>query len=88
MGDATNNREAASTLASRIIVINPRKDIPMRLQEFIDPSDYTLCADDTASLLEQIERMWPARIGDDDAPAQHRPKKHSPNDRPKPLDAL
>jgi hypothetical protein len=58
----------------------------MRLNEFTGPRDYLSTEADAAKLLEHIDRMWPARIEDDEAPTQLRPKERRPNDRVKPSD--
>jgi hypothetical protein len=47
----------------------------MRLNEFTDPSAYTLIDADTEDLLEQIDTFLPAGIADDDSPPQLRPKR-------------
>jgi hypothetical protein len=51
------------------------------------PKGYLSTDTDAARLLEQIDRTWPARMEDDDAPTKHRSRNRSLNDRPKPLDA-
>jgi hypothetical protein len=60
----------------------------MRLNEFTDPRDYLPTEANTARLLEQIEAFWPARPEDDDGPSLIRPKKRSPNNRVKPVNAV
>jgi len=55
----------------------------MRLNEFTDPTDYTLTGTDAAKLLKHIERMWPDSIEDDDAPLLLRPKRRPQTDRAK-----
>jgi hypothetical protein len=77
---------AASAPGFRLVVINLCKEIHIRLNEF--STDYQSTEANTAKLLEQIERMWPSRIEDDDAPPQHRSKRHSQNDHLKSSDAL
>ena len=77
----------SSALAFRQVVINHRKELKkMRLKEICDSTRYTSTDADAAKLLEHIDRMWPARIEDDEAPTQLRPKERRPNDRVKPSD--
>ena len=58
----------------------------MRLNEFT--TDYISTDTDAAGVLEQIEEVWPARIGDDGVPYKSRPKKRPQNDPTKPSDAM
>lgn len=58
----------------------------MRLDEFTDPTDYTITDTEVPNLLEQIESLWPPGIGDDVSSYLLRPSQRPQSDRASLLD--